>query len=849
MISLYDILEAANGQLFGEPSAQLFNDFSFDSRLTGESNLFVALKTDRGDAHPYIREAVERGATGVLCMRPPDFDVEGVTIILVRDTQVALMKWSYYILNKLGVQVVGVTGSSGKSMTVEAITQVLKTRYTVQRSSPDITGRLNLPMTLAKLTPEHNMVVLELGATQPGEMSDMILAVQPHVGVVTQVGAAYGDLFETSDHLTQENSLLVEYLSPNGLCVLNYDDDRVRAMSSRTRARVLTMGIEGFGADLTAYGVVVGATGTGFDVRFGSNRYVGRWSPLLGKHQLYAILAALAVGTQYDISPADSLKALTNLQPLPGRMNPLNGINGALLIDDTYSADPQSTLSALDWLQSVTDDKRRAIFVMGDMDNLGNYTQRGHRLVGQRASSFIKLFVTEGADAALAGRAALDQGMDRRQVITTYSIEDAVARLRNEGGLTSSDVVLIKGGPSSRMEFVTAALLANPADSVLLPRSGLIEQAQTYMRSTRPSWVEIDLNALAINVRQLKALVGTHVTLFAVVKADAYGHGAVAVARTALLNGADYLAVASVSEAIELRDAGIEAPILVMSYTPVQAIRQAVRQNITVTLYDLDLARAYDRAAREAGGILRVHVKVDTGMGRLGVLASAAVPFFRSLLNLNHLELEGVYTHFSMADESPDYTAEQVRVFKRVLTPLRAAGFSFKYVHAANSAGTLSSKENHFNAVRVGLAMYGLSPSDEVRVPSAFRPVMTWKTTVAQVKTLPPNHPVGYGNTYVTQGEERIAVIPVGYADGLRRSPTHWGHVLLHGQFVPIIGRVSMEKTILNVTDVPDVAVGDEVVLLGRQGDVALSADEIARRLGTISYEVVTGILPRVPRR
>ncbi len=849
MISLYDILEAANGQLFGEPGAQLFNDFSFDSRLTAESNLFVALKTDRGDGHQYVREAVEHGATGVLCMRPPDFDVEGVSIILVRDTQVALMKWSYYILNKLGIQVIGITGSSGKSITVEAISQVLKTRYPLQKSSPDTVGRLNLPVTLAKLTPEHKMVVLELGATQPGEMSDMILAVQPHVGIVTQVGAAYGEQFETAEQLSQENSLLVEYLSPNGLCVLNYDDDRVREMSSRTRSRVLTMGIEGFGADLTAYNVVVGATGTGFDVRFGNNRYVGRWTPLLGKHQLYSILAALAVGIHYDITPADALKALTNLQPLPGRMNPLNGIGGSLLIDDSFNADPQSTLSALDWLQSVTDEQRRAIFVMGDMDNLGTYTQRGHRLVGQRAANFVKMLVTEGADAALAGRASLDQGMDRRQVSITYSIEDAVSRLKTEGGLSSSDIVLIKGGPSSRMELITSALLANEEDNKLLPRSTFIEQGAAFMRHTRPSWVDIDLNALATNVRQIKTLIGQHVTLFAVVKADAYGHGAVAVARTALLNGAEHLAVASISEAIELRDAGLEAPILVMSHTPIQAIRQAVRQNITVTLYDLELARFYDRAAREAGGILRVHVKVDTGMGRLGVVASAAVPFFRHLLNLNHLELEGIFTHFSMADESPDYTAEQVRIFKRVLTPLRAAGFSFKYIHAANSAGTLASKENHFNAVRVGLAMYGLSPSDEVRVPPTFRPVMAWKTAVAQVKILPPNHPVGYGNTYMTRGEEKIAVIPVGYADGLRRSPNHWGHVLLHGQLVPIIGRVSMEKTILNVTDVPNVAIGDEVVLLGRQGDITISADDVAARLGTISYEVVCGILPRVPRR
>ncbi len=847
MISLYDILEAANGQLFGEPGAQIFSDFCFNSRIAAESKLFVTLKSDRGDGHQYMQEAVEKGATGILCTRPPEFDTEGLSIILVKDIYSALMKWSYYILNKVGAQVIGVSGTSGKSVAVNAISQVLSTQYLVQKSTGEATGRLNLPLTLAKLTPEHKMVVLELAATQPGEMSEMVLSVQPHVGVITSIG--YADRFETEDQLAQENGLLIEYLPTDGLAVLNYDDDRTRAMVSRTHAQTLTLGIEGFGADMTAYNIVLGATGTGFDVRFGGNRFVGRWSPLLGKHQLYAALAALAVATHYEIAPADALKALTTLQPLPGHMNPLNGAGGSLLIDDSHNADPESALSALEWLETVTDADHRAIFIFGDMDNLGAYNQRGHRAVGQRTAERIDQFITVGTDAALAGRAALDQGMEPNKVSITYSIQDAVAQLTENSPLSANDLVLIKGGPSSRMELLTRALLANPDDAAQLARANLISDADLLVRPLRPSWVEIDLDALANNVRGLKTLIGSDVSLFAVVKANAYGHGAIPVARTALLNGADYLAVASINEAMELRGAGIEAPILVLSYTPVQAIRQAVRQNITVTLYDLDLARAYDRAAREAGGTLKVHIKVDTGMGRLGVLSAEAVPFFRHLMNLNHLELEGIFTHFSSADEDPAYTMEQVRVFKQVLTPVRAAGFNFKYIHAANSAGTLLSPDTHFNAVRVGLAMYGLSPSEKVRVPEDFSPVLLWKTVVAQVKTLPPGHPVGYGNTYHSPDSEKIAVIPVGYADGLRRAPQYWGHVLIKGQIAPIIGRVSMEKTTVNVTHIPDVTIGDEVVLIGTQGDNRIHVDDIAQRIGTISYEVLCSVIPRAPRR
>jgi alanine racemase len=856
MINLYDILEAANGQLFGEPGSQLFTDFCFEPRHAAEGHLYAALKTDRagmggvaGDHPTAMQEAIERGAMGILCARPPEFDTHGCSIILVKDVLSALMRWSRYVLNRQRPTVIGIAGSSGKSVTSEAIRHVLATQHGVLKMTGGYDGRLNLAATLAKLTPEHRYVVLEMNATQPGEMGEMLEATQPSIGVVTHIGYAYAERFETLERLAQENALLVERLADDGLAILNYDDDRVREMAQHTKARTLTVGVEGFGADLIAYNIVPDITRTGFDVRINDQRFVGRWTPLLGKHYLYSALSALAVGMNADVTINDGLRALTELEPLPGRMNPLAGVNGSQIIDASYDADPPSTLSALDWLRAVTDREHRAIFVLGDMDNLGALSQRGHRIVGQRAAEFVDHFIAEGKEAAVAGRAALDQGMSARQVNITHGILDTVSSLKEDGVLGANDVVLIKGGPSARMELVTRALLANPDDVVRLPRADRLTDGDQLLRTTRPSWVEIDLDALAGNVRALKRIVGDEVSLFAVVKADAYGHGAITTSRTALNNGADHLAVASVNEALELRDAGIEAPILVMSYTPVQAIRAAVRNDITITVYDLELAAAFDRAAREAGARLKVHVKVDTGMGRLGVLASEAVAFFRNLTGMSQLDIEGIYTHFATADEDAAYVAEQIKRFKAVLMPLRAAGFAFRYVHAANSAGTLLGKENHFNAVRVGLAMYGLSPSAFVPVPSHFMPVMSWKSVVAQVKTLPPGHPIGYGNTYITQSEERVAVIPVGYAEGLRRSPVNWGHVLIHGEAAPIRGRVSMEKTVVDVTHVRDVRIGDEVVLIGKQGEGTLTADAIAARLETNNYEVVTNVLARVPRR
>lgn len=368
----------------------------------------------------------------------------------------------------------------------------------------------------------------------------------------------------------------------------------------------------------------------------------------------------------------------------------------------------------------------------------------------------------------------------------------------------------------------------------------------------RPTWVEFDADAIAHNTSRLKQIVGERVELMAVVKADGYGHGAARVARTALANGASQLAVANVEEATILRDAGIRAPILVLGYVDPAAVAHCIAHDLTITLYDAGLAREMGRRALAAGGVLRTHVKIDTGMGRLGMLPEAFTRFVEDAAMVDHLDIEGVYTHFSMADEDPAYTAEQARIFRDTMSDLRTMNAlslrNVRYRHVANSAATLASADYHFNLVRVGLALYGLSPSDRVPVPPDFRPALTWKTVIASVKTLPPGHAVGYGNTYTTQGEECIAVIPVGYADGFRRAPTHYGEVLVRGQRTPIVGRVSMEKTMIRVDHIPEVAIGDEVVLLGPQGDDWIRAEEVARHLGTINYEVVCSILPRVMR-
>lgn len=363
-------------------------------------------------------------------------------------------------------------------------------------------------------------------------------------------------------------------------------------------------------------------------------------------------------------------------------------------------------------------------------------------------------------------------------------------------------------------------------------------------------WVEVDLAAIQNNVRRMKAL--THTRVMAVLKANAYGHGAQAVAQAACAANADWMGVSCVAEGLTLRTAGLDAPILVLGYTAPEQATAALGHDLTLTVFDFEAAQVYDTTARALGKTARVHVKVDTGMGRLGLLPEAAPDFVSSLGNLKSIEVEGVFTHFASSDEADQSSAlRQLAKFENVLSALTARGVRLPLVHAANSAAAIALPAARYDLVRTGIALYGLAPSPEVPCPPDFIPALSWKARVTQVKTLPAGHGVSYGSEYVTKNEETIAVVPVGYGDGYRRVPrgSHYmNEVLIHGQRAKVLGRICMDQFVTGISHIPGVRAGDEVVLVGKQGEAEISADEVARRWGTINYEVITGIMARVPR-
>jgi len=357
------------------------------------------------------------------------------------------------------------------------------------------------------------------------------------------------------------------------------------------------------------------------------------------------------------------------------------------------------------------------------------------------------------------------------------------------------------------------------------------------------TWLEIDLSAIEDNVRRLCAL--TRTPLMAVVKANGYGHGASQVARAAASGGAAWLGVARLAEALELRAAGLRVPILILGVVSVAEVEAAVAADVALTVSSIELVRAYGQRAAALGVQARIHLKIDSGMGRLGVLPNEALTAVHEVQRHTALRLEGLFTHLARADESdPAPTHAQLSAFQAVVEGLREEGLPLPLLHAANSAAALNFPEARLSLVRAGIAMYGLHPSVEAPLPEGFRPALTWKAQLASCKELAKGHGVSYGHQYVTRAREIVGVIPLGYADGFRRARPNT--VLIQGARVPVVGRVCMDQCMVRLPAA--LPLGTEVVLIGRQGSEVISAEEVAERWETNNYEVVTGLGARVPR-
>ena len=366
----------------------------------------------------------------------------------------------------------------------------------------------------------------------------------------------------------------------------------------------------------------------------------------------------------------------------------------------------------------------------------------------------------------------------------------------------------------------------------------------------RPVWAEVNLDNIINNIKEIKKNINGE-EIIAVVKANAYGHGAVDVAPVLIENGADRLAVAMLSEALELREAGIKVPILILGYTDVAFSEMLINNDIEQTVYSLDYAKELSKKAEALGKVAKIHIAVDTGMGRIGFLPNEkSVEEVVEISKLSNLRITGIFTHFSNADEQDkSYAHNQIEKFNSFINEIEKREVNLGLKHISNSASIIDIEDAHYNAIRPGIILYGYYPSDYINKDKLkLMPALSLKCQVIHVKELPKGEYIGYGRKFITERDSVIATLPIGYADGYVRGLYEKAHVIINGKLAPVVGKICMDQCMIDVTDVGPVKVGDEVVLLGEDNGVKNNADDIAKMLDTINYEILCMIGRRVPR-
>ncbi|NPV09062.1 MAG: alanine racemase [Anaerolineae bacterium] len=829
MISLGELLEATGVRPSPHwPTEASYTGFAYDSRGPCQGRVFVAVRTATGDGHEHIAHALSRGAAAVLCEAVPVGVAPGVPVLEVGDVLAALADWARLVTGRWRPKTIAVGGSLGKTTTKELLAAALSRRFRVTRSPGSYSGRLGLPVALGEMRRDADVAVMEFGTDGFGEMQALCSMAPPEMAVITNVCERHLDVFGSLDNAAAEMGAVLDCSS---MAVVNCDDERSWRLRERAR------GALGFGlhrGELRAHQVRVEEDGLCLRVAYGSDEAECRVT-LFAPALVYDCLAALGAALLLGLSLEEAVAGLGEYRPLPGRMNPLAGQGGVTVLDDTFGGSPTSALAALGGLgQPWVRGERHAV-----VGGLEDWEDSWAGPLATEVDRVADVFWGLGDQGA-----AIARELARAKGHVLYSYTDVIEGLKES--LQAGDVVLVKGGRAARLERIVASLVGPSARDRLVRQEPMWDSVR-MVRPERPTWVELDVEALGSNTRLLRQACG--VPLMAVLKADAYGHGAARTARVVLRHGAESLGVACLGEASALRRAGIEAEILVLGYTPAWQARQAVREGVSCAVFGWEEAEALARAGADLGTRAVVQVKVDTGMARLGLTPEAVPAFLARLARLSTLEVRGIFTHFGSADSADlSYTRRQLDRFQDLLDRLEVEGLRPPVAHAANTAAALRLPESRLDLVRVGIGLYGLDPSSEAPLPEGFRPVLSLKTTVAQVKVVPPGTYVGYGRAHLTDRETTVAVIPVGYADGFRRGPRNWGSVLVRGRHCPILGNVCMDQAMVDVSGVPGVRKGDEVVLIGRQGDATIGAADVAARLGTIAYEVVSEILARVPR-
>ena len=799
--------------LLAQP-AEVIEYLSTDSRRISfpSATLFFALQTARRDAHIFIKEVYERGVRNFVVHKKYDTkNFADANFIFVDDTLRALQTLAAYHRAQFDYPVIGITGSNGKTIVKEWLYQLLSNDYNIVRSPRSYNSQTGVPLSVWQMSEEHNLAIFEAGISQRGEMEKLEKIIRPSIGVFTNIGEAHKENFQSRAEKAKEKAKLFQH---SEVVVYCSDDATIQqALSDLSEKKFFTWSRENE-ADVKIISVEKREVNAKISFEFNkqSSNIVIPFTDDASVQNACTCLTVLL----YLKTPVETIcRRMQQIHAVSMRLQLVHGINNCVVVNDAYSFDINSFSVALDFLAQQQQQSQRTV-IISDIPSAKN-GEAYEEVIEMLHSRKIYRAITIGEEWNK------HQSLIKKIPVTQYYHDTNSFIEQFSANHFRNEAILLKGARIFGFEKIVSLL----------------------ERKVHQTVMEINLTAMAHNLNQYRSRLNKGVKLMAMVKAFAYGSGSAEVANLVQFHKADYLAVAYADEGVELRKAGISLPIMVMNVDEA-AFETIVQNDLEPELFSFNIFESFNSFLQHEGlQQYPVHIKLDTGMHRLGFEEKDLPVLLPMLQHNHHIAVRSVFTHLAASEDPLEdvFTHQQSQVFENCCRQIKEAlGYNF-IMHLSNSAAIFRKTSLQYDMVRLGIGLYGIDSSNTFQ--SSLQTVATLKTTIAQLRNVKAGDTVGYNRRGEVQRDSLIATIRIGYADGFNRKLGYGnGKVFINNKLVPTIGTVSMDMTMIDVTDVPDVSEGDEVEIFGSN----IPVQQVAKWCDTIPYEILAGISQRVKR-
>lgn len=821
-----ELLTATNGVTTYQGNDFSLADVKYDSRENMQNVAFFAFVTEQDNGHKYINIAAEKGAKVAIVSEEIDAPIPTIKVV---DTKIAYQRIAAYHRSKYSTTTIGITGSNGKTTVKDMLSSILATRFKkVLSTEKNFNNTLGVPQTLLKLDPTYDTAVIEMRMKHEGEIQTLANIAKPDIAVITGISQT-ANINNKNPH--KPIAEMLNELKSGGILLLCGDDDQLAEIQSADH-EIIYCGLANNGRNLI-YATQIKQfwnefkLGLTFQVHYKGKNYPCEL-PVLGRHNVLNALLALAVAIKLDIDIEIATAALRLYPASPMRLE-TSTINGIKFIKDYYNTSFESAKSALDTLMEIKNENGKNIAILGDILPHGKNSDIYHQKIAEYTlkKADIVYYVGNHKTAFLKGR------KDAQCFDEKTELNIALAKLLKDD-ISPKDTILIKG--------LREAKLWEQYESIRkYLEHGSIIPAQAKLL--------VDVDALKHNYFAIKNYIGEKVKVMPVIKADAYGTGANLIAN--IYHDCEYFGVADLLEAEELHKKIPHAKFLILYQPFIEEINWIIeKEYIIPSICDINFVIKLNEIAKKANKKITVHIEIDTGMSRLGVLPENCKTFAKTLANCQNIIVEGIYTHYSSADgyqkEDLEYTQKQTELFKKAIKDIEEIIGEIHYKHACAGAAIFNPKAEKFNMVRPGYMLLGYYPCSEIKEKIELRPALKYKTKITQIKEYKKGTSISYNRRYVTKRKTLVAQVPVGYSDGLMRSLSNKGAFVIKGQLAPIIGNINMDYTMIDVTDIsPSITKEDEVYIFD---NINMTIEKMATLCETIGYEIITNIKSKADR-